>query len=49
MSRDALPTEADFPFWTEETLRIADTGHSDDVDNGAAWDQSGVPAAGANM
>lgn len=35
MSRAALPTEADFPFWTEEKLRIADTDHNGHINNGA--------------
>lgn len=29
------PTEADFPFWTEEKLRIADTDMNGHVNNGA--------------
>jgi acyl-CoA thioester hydrolase len=29
------PTEADFPFWTEEKLRVADTDMGGHVNNGA--------------
>ncbi len=27
------PTEADFPFWTEENIRISDTDHNGHVNN----------------
>lgn len=35
MTRAAQPSEADFPFWTEEKLRIADTDHNGHINNGA--------------
>ena len=31
--RVPLPTEADFPFWTEEKIRISDTDHQGHVNN----------------
>lgn len=35
MSRPPLPAIADFPFWTDEKLRIADTDHNGHINNGA--------------
>ena len=35
MNGDTLPTEADFPFWTEEKVRISDTDHNGHVNNTA--------------
>jgi acyl-CoA thioester hydrolase len=35
VSRAALPTQADFPFWSEEKVRISDTDHNGHVNNTA--------------
>ena len=35
MSGSTLPTESDFPFWTEEKVRISDTDHNGHVNNTA--------------
>lgn len=35
MSGAALPTEADFPFWSDEKVRISDTDHNGHVNNTA--------------
>jgi len=35
VNRGVPPTEADFPFWSEEKLRIADTDQNGHINNGA--------------
>ena len=45
MSRADPPTEADFPFWSEEKVRISDTDHNGHVNNTATGASTARPRA----